>query len=534
MLIAAALCVVAVALGLGLGLVPAGRARLAGPLRTFALSAALTVVVLHLLPEAFSEIGVLALGLFAATSVVPAWLGFVRGLRGVHHDEAAVHGGLAAGYVGLLVHHVGDGLGLGAYASLPGGALAHADVMLALAAHTVPLVAVVAFAFQSDGGSRRALLAAAGLAGASVLGVFLSSVAPPALVERYSAWVAALVAGLLVHVVTHDLGRDLPVRLGGRVLDAVAAIAGVATSLLGGEHSAGNHPSAFLAVLGATLLTFSPPVLVGWVLVTLATRGNKGAFRRGLETAFGANLALDGLVLAAWTGGFVSGLLYAAGAFFVVRAVRAFLPDDPAPDEPGPNEAPSELPWLIRLDDVIGESVPWVAAALVVVALVQGSIPPHSLEILSLPAALGLAVLVALPVRVPPAAAWLMAAALGHAGLRYEAVLVVALLAPAPGAVELAGLARKRGNALAVRTALGLVVSALAAGALAAVVESFEDARPEPLFPTFTPRLALLVLVVLGARAAFERGLRGLLREVFPSHDTATHPEGHAHPQTAV
>ncbi|HVR19524.1 MAG TPA: hypothetical protein VMS65_07505, partial [Polyangiaceae bacterium] len=70
MLLACAVAVIAVALGLALGLVPGGRSLIAGPLRTFALSAALTVVLLHLLPEAFSELGPLALALFAATSVV--------------------------------------------------------------------------------------------------------------------------------------------------------------------------------------------------------------------------------------------------------------------------------------------------------------------------------------------------------------------------------------------------------------------------------------------------------------------------------
>ena len=46
-LLPAAVAVAAVALGLLLGLLPSGRARLAGPLRTFALAAALTVVVTH-------------------------------------------------------------------------------------------------------------------------------------------------------------------------------------------------------------------------------------------------------------------------------------------------------------------------------------------------------------------------------------------------------------------------------------------------------------------------------------------------------
>jgi hypothetical protein len=525
-LFAAALCVVAVALGLGLGLVPAGRARVAGPLRTFALSAALTVVLLHLLPEAFSELGALALLLFAATSVFPSWLGLARGVFGSHHDaEGAVHGGLAAGYVGLLVHHVGDGLGLGAYASLPGGAREHADVMLALAAHTVPLVAVVAYAFQRAGGSRRALFGAAGLAGASVLGVLLSSTAPEALVTRYSAWVAALVAGLLVHVVTHDLGRDLPTSIGGRALDVVAAIAGVMTSLLGGEDSAGNHPGAFFTVAVRIPMSLALPVLAGCVLATLLTRGKKGTFRQALETAFGANLAVDGLFLATWMGGIVSGVLFAAGALLVTRAVSVFSPKHAEPVLPARDASAPELPWLIRLDDRMSESVPWIGAAFAFLALMASSFPERALETLSLPVALALAVVVALPARVPTAAAVLIAAALARAGLRYEAALVFTLIAPAPGTAELSELAHHRGKGAALRLAFGIVGSALAVGCLAAVGQSFLASHTGPLFPMLTSPLALLVLAVLGVRAAFDRSLRGLLLQIFHSHDTASHAE---------
>ena len=54
-LLPAAVAVAAVALGLLLGLVPPGKVGLVGPLRTFALAAALTVVLTHLLPEALED-----------------------------------------------------------------------------------------------------------------------------------------------------------------------------------------------------------------------------------------------------------------------------------------------------------------------------------------------------------------------------------------------------------------------------------------------------------------------------------------------
>jgi hypothetical protein len=143
----------------------------------------------------------------------------------------------------------------------------------------------------------------------------------------------------------------------------------------------------------------------------------------------------------------------------------------------------------------------------------------------SLPVALALAVVVALPARVPTAAAVLVAAALERAGLRFEAALVFTLIAPAPGTVELTELAQHRGKGAALRLAFGIVGSALAVGFLAAVGQSFIASRMAPLFPTLTSRLALLVLAALGVRAAFDRSVRGLLLQIFHSHDTASHAE---------
>jgi hypothetical protein len=530
-LFAAAVAVVAVALGLVLGLVPAGRARVAGPLRTFALSAALTVVLAHLLPEAFSELGILALFLFAATSVLPAWLGLGRALSGSRgHGEGHSHGGLFAGYVGLLVHHVGDGLGLGAYASLPGGALRHADVMLALAVHTVPLVAVVAFAFQRTGGSRRALHAAAGLAGASVLGVVFSGIVPSALVERFSAWVAALVAGLLVHVVTHDLERDLPTSFGGRAIDFVAAILGVATSLVGGEHGAGKHPSSFATVALSVLTTLSLPMLAGWVLATLAATRKKGTFTKALGAAFGATLGVDALVMAYWIGGFVYAAFFAAFAYVVVGAVRGLSKADPEA-LPAPREPPPGAPLLIRLDDLVSDSLPWILSSFAFFALVMSSLPVRALEGMPLPLAIAAAVIVAVPVRVPAAAAIVIAAALERSGAPFAATLVFALLAPAPGVAELGRVVERRGAKAALTFLAVVVVAAVGFGVIAATSGAWLVDDLKPPFRELTSQFAFYLVGILALRAAFDRGLRGFLLEVFPSHDTAhpPEPEPHAH-----
>src|SRR5450432_4844357 len=127
-------------LGAALSFAPSSRGLL-GYMRTFATLAALAVVVTHLLPEALHELGPLSLLLFLAGWFTPALAHFIgqRSTRG-----RSAHAVLEAGYWGLVVHHVADGIGLGTYTRLPteqGGT--HLDVVLALAAHTVPLIAVV-------------------------------------------------------------------------------------------------------------------------------------------------------------------------------------------------------------------------------------------------------------------------------------------------------------------------------------------------------------------------------------------------------
>ncbi|HEV8244680.1 MAG TPA: hypothetical protein VGP93_02895, partial [Polyangiaceae bacterium] len=228
MLVPALIAVAAVGLGLALGLVPSGAGRVVGPLRTFALTAALAVAATHLLPEAFATLGGVGLVVFACGLSLPAALRLLRDTAGPrasqHHDEA-----LEFGYAGLLVHHVADGLGLGAYGG--GERPLQLDVLLALAVHTVPLVAVLSLAYSRAAGVRVAVLRSAGLALASVLGVLVSALVTAAQAERFEAWVAAGVAGLLVHVVTHDLERDLPDSTGWRLLDLAAALAGIGVSL---------------------------------------------------------------------------------------------------------------------------------------------------------------------------------------------------------------------------------------------------------------------------------------------------------------
>jgi hypothetical protein len=132
---------------------------------------------------------------------------------------------------------------------------------------------------------------------------------------------------------------------------------------------------------------------------------------------------------------------------------------------------------------------------------------------------------VAIPARVPAAAAVIIAAALERAGLRFEAAVTFTVLAAAPGASELGRIAVEAGTRAALRLVARFTLPVLALAAAAAAAEGILAPLHTPPLPNAGSRLALLLLVVLAMRAAFDRGLRSFLSKVFPSHDTASHDE---------
>jgi hypothetical protein len=264
-LLALIVAVLAVALGAALTTVSGARPTVLGLLRTFAATAAAAVVLTHLLPDALSGAGLWGGLAFLAGLLGPLVLHpLTERLASRRSELSAARLALEAGFIGLLVHHVGDGLGIGAYAALPGGVLAHLDVILALIAHTVPLVAVVTLAYRSEYGLTVALRRAAGLAFASALGVGVSFAVPAPTLAAAAAWIGALVSGVLLHVVTHDWLEDLPKSEASRALDLAAAALGLSLVLLGGQEP-GHAQSAhqLLQTARATAERGAPFLLIG-------------------------------------------------------------------------------------------------------------------------------------------------------------------------------------------------------------------------------------------------------------------------------
>lgn len=206
---------VAVALGAVLALGPPAGATIIGSIRIVSIAAAIGVIALHLLPEAWSGLGAWTLVAFAAGLAVPravealaervagGSVGHGHGHGHGHVQNNGSHAALDIGYAGLVVHRFGDGLSMGAYARVPGSSYASAPVLLAFAAHIIPVTTVMVLAALAAKGRRLAIVYAAGLGVAIASGVLLASAALAARSHGLEPWISAVVAGLLLHVVIH-------------------------------------------------------------------------------------------------------------------------------------------------------------------------------------------------------------------------------------------------------------------------------------------------------------------------------------------
>lgn len=210
MLLPLVVAFLAVSLGAWLALGPREGTASVRPIRLIAIAAAVLVIVLHLLPEAFHELGMRAMLGFAAGVVIPTvteWVGAALSRRPGPKDGGAL-AGLEIAYAGLVVHRFGDGLSMGAYSPVDHGVWAQAGVVLAIALHIVPvttvmILAIVALRGRRAGFVRGALLALSTMAGVVVAGAVVAGGAGKT--EAVSPWISAFVAGILLHVVAHEM-----------------------------------------------------------------------------------------------------------------------------------------------------------------------------------------------------------------------------------------------------------------------------------------------------------------------------------------
>jgi hypothetical protein len=218
-------------MGAILGLVAPGRGRLFDALRTFAIVSAVAVVVGDLIPHSLSLGGPKVLIAVAAAFLTP-WLIERLGHEDPEHDHSSTMG-LELSYWGLMLHKLGDGFALGAFTAASHQGHSHDDVLVAIAAHSVPVTALITLAFTAAHGRYSGIRRAIGLAAAGTIGVLSAQWLSPGGWARGEPWIAALVSGLLLHVVTHDWAHEheQPALPGWPQVLAIAA--GISVLLLG-------------------------------------------------------------------------------------------------------------------------------------------------------------------------------------------------------------------------------------------------------------------------------------------------------------
>lgn len=223
--------VVSVAAGAVLGLLAPGRGRWLDAVRTFAIVSAVAVVVGRLIPHAIAGAGPLVLVAVAAAFLAP-WLIERAGHEDPEHDHASTKG-LELSYWALVVHKLGDGIALGSFTGEAHAGHQHGDTLAAIAAHSVPVTALIVLAFTAAHGVRSGIRRAIGLAVAGSLGVVVAQQTSLASWTSGEPWIEAVVSGLLLHVVTHDWAHEheRPSLPGWPQVLAIAA--GISVLLLG-------------------------------------------------------------------------------------------------------------------------------------------------------------------------------------------------------------------------------------------------------------------------------------------------------------
>lgn len=220
-----------VAAGAVLGVIAPGRGRWLDAIRTFAIVSAVAVVVGRLIPHAIASAGPLVLVAVAVAFLAP-WLIERAAHEDPEHDHSSTKG-LELSYWALALHKLGDGIALGSFTGEAHVEHHHGDALTAIAAHSIPVTALIVLAFTAAHGVESGIRRAAGLAVFGSVGVVIAQQTSLGNWTRGEPWLEAAVSGLLLHVVTHDWAHEheRPSLPGWPQMLAIAA--GISVLLLG-------------------------------------------------------------------------------------------------------------------------------------------------------------------------------------------------------------------------------------------------------------------------------------------------------------
>jgi len=541
-----------VAAGIGLALTPVFRRGLRGPAAAFAIAVAIAVVFGDLFPHAVEHIGVgalfwLGVGLFAP-AVVERIAARIRpgGSAGLH-----------VGFLALCVHQVVDGIQVGAGLTLQTGGWAIAG---AVGAHSVPLVGAVTLGFAQRDGAPRALLRGAGLLVCTGIGVAIGDRG----LGWFDAlgWLPALIGGLLLHVLWHDLWEAPPQGARGRSIELGAFVLGGALPMAFMHFDEGEFSGALaeLAVLAAPVLLLGlgasalvralgtdlpgrPGLLRGAVSAALVPVNECSVLPRTetLDKRGAATGALLAFLLVTPALGLdtllVSGALLGPELALARLGLAVLLPIGAALVFLGPSatEHAESIPisrgsFQARARTALSEQLlhdgPWLVASLLFAAALQATLPDYSGEAHWFVVAI-VVVLIAMPSFVPATASIPVAFVLLHKGVAPWAVLTLLVVGPALNLATMRYIGRRFGT----RGTLAVMAFVAAVGGLS---YALAPAVVDPLAVDAIGLPALSILGVLLLASAWRVGPRGWLAVLSDlggpgsGHDHG-HDHGHAH-----
>ena len=559
--------------------------------QTFATVAAFGVVFVHLLPEALAYGGLWTLVAFAAAFGLAALADHYSS----HSGKSSL--GLELGFLGLCIHKIGDGIALAHYTRAPfwpgftpGPSF---DVLFSIAAHSVPVTAMVVLTFLPQG-RKAALLRAAILMVCAIAGVVLVDLVPREMLIPLEPWLAAVTAGLLIHIVTHGTGQHALRSSGARIADLFAALAGITLAVLGQGHPGaaqdvrhatgdalfefaletapvlllGLFIAAALQVFGrnisgrwlrrgrplqqavrGTLVGLPLPVCACGILPVAHSLRKRGAPTAlvvaflfatpelGIETFalsvqfFGWSFALTRLFSAA--------ALAIAAALLISSLTVSSSSSNVVEVEP---LVEGEFPrsrfafFLKQLDELLHHILPWAFIGLLAAAYIEAVLPPESFSQWATGIDFIVITMIAIPSYVCATSATPFAAVLLAKGLSPGAVLVGLLLGPATNLATAGWLRNTFGSRATFIGLGGIIVIAWILGGLTNLLE----------LPVLSPTeitdhehgigsiLSLILLGVLALRGVWTLGLRGwfaTLREALGAvaHHGHHHHDGHSH-----
>ncbi|MBK9072405.1 MAG: hypothetical protein IPL79_15600 [Myxococcales bacterium] len=272
---------VAALIGAGLALARVPAVVLHG-IRVLALCSMVPAVMLDVLPEATLAMGPFALVLFALAFFVPS-------LAAHYAPTRSTTSVLTAAFAALVIHKLLDGFALGTVTGHDEHV--HWNVVVAVAAHTIPMMCAMGIAFAPFG-SRGVWLRALAVAAAIAIGALAGDAGAASLGTAAPA-LNAIAAGLLFHLLLHDLHpprRTPKVKL-AELAGALAGLGLVWLTMSGDAHgnahghaeaAAHAHEGVQLAVwdiatmvapwlaLGLLLRTASHAVQARWPALTAA------------------------------------------------------------------------------------------------------------------------------------------------------------------------------------------------------------------------------------------------------------------------